>query len=458
MRAEDWVRLARELAAGSNPAAAAPATTTHTAPAGASDARALYLAGGSSRSGWLGGAAPRKLSKLWEFSEPGAMFLSTPAVRGGRVYGAYCVLDPPGSYGSVVCLDAATGRKLWSADFKDGKQDFKGFFSSPAVTADGKSLVIGQGLHPDYDSELACLDAATGSVRWLIPTPLHVESSPAIEGDIVVAGVGAVEDAEHKPKAHPDPAKDKNPGYVLAAEISTGKVLWKHEVNDPESSPAIADGVVYIGSGFNGNAVVALRLRETDEQLKAAGLTREIWRTPTPYPATGAITLAGNVVLVGCGNGDYVFQAPEPAGAVLAIDKATGEIRWTLDMPDGVLGPIAATGRVAIVPVRSGEVVAIELPEPGGAGRPEVLWRQMPRKGGRVLAGCALTESRVYVVTHDGFLTVLDAETGEVIEAVYANADPGEQGMSIATPLVAGGRVFVGTETGGLRCYGHGGN
>jgi outer membrane protein assembly factor BamB len=168
------------------------------------------------------------------------MFLSTPLVRGGRVYGACCILDLVGNFGAVVCLDAATGQRIWRAELKDASHDFKGFFSSPAMSADGKSLVIGQGLHPDYDSDLVCLDAETGKVKWLIDCPLHIESSPAIEGDMVVAGAGAVEDpATHLPARHGDPAKDKNPGYVFAARISTGKVIWKHVLNDPESSPAV---------------------------------------------------------------------------------------------------------------------------------------------------------------------------------------------------------------------------
>ncbi len=92
---------------------------------------------------------------------------------------------------------------------------------------------------------VVCLDAATGAVRWLAKTPLHLESSPAIWGDVVIVGAGAVEAGEdHKPKTHP--------GYVLAARLSDGEVLWTHDVNDPESSPALRDGVAYIGSGFNG--------------------------------------------------------------------------------------------------------------------------------------------------------------------------------------------------------------
>jgi len=453
MTPQDWVRLARELAAAERAGAGDSPAVAETPPT--SGDGALYFRGGNSRSGYLGGPSPTKLTELWTYREEYAMFWSTPLVRGGRVYAAWCALDPPDSYGAVVCLDAATGRRIWEADMKDATREFGGFFSSPALTADGKSLVIGQGLHPDYDSELVCIDADTGTVKWLIDCPLHIESSPAIAGDMVVVGAGAVEDpATYLPKSHRDPVKDGNPGYAFAARISTGEIIWKHAVNDPESSPAIADGVVYIGSGFNGRAVVALRLAETDEQLEAAGTGRQIWKTSAPFPATGAITLMEDLVLVGCGNGDYVFQAAEPAGAVMAMDKKTGQVRWTQPMDDGVLGPIAVRDRTAIVPVRNGEIVALDLAAAGKASR--VLWKTVPREGSRILAGTAFTGTHVYVVTHDGYLVVLNAETGDVLESVYVNAEPGEMGMSIGSPMVVAGRVYVGSETGGLRCYGSG--
>jgi len=70
-----------------------------------------------------------------------------------------------------------------------------------------------------------------------------------------------------------------------------------------------------------------------------------------------------------------------------------------------------------------------------------------------VLAGAAFTGTRAYVVTHDGYLVVLDSADGKILKSVYVNADPGEMGMSIASPLVVAGRVYVGSETGGVRCY-----
>ena len=59
---------------------------------------------------------PTHLRSVWEFKLPGASFLSTPAVRDGRVYGASCTVDVGGTFGSVLCLDAVTGRKIWQVE------------------------------------------------------------------------------------------------------------------------------------------------------------------------------------------------------------------------------------------------------------------------------------------------------------------------------------------------------
>ena len=78
-----------------------------------------------------------------------------------------------------------------------------------------------------------------------------------------------------------------------------------------ESSPVVEDGVVYIGSGFNGKAVVALRTG-TDEELrkpvKIAFVTSD-----APYPVTGAVTFVDGNIIVGGGNENFVFRDPNPA-------------------------------------------------------------------------------------------------------------------------------------------------
>jgi outer membrane protein assembly factor BamB len=216
-------------------------------------------------------------------------------------------------------------------------------------------------------------------------------------------------------------------------------------VVDPESSPAIHEGVAFIGSGLNGSGVVALRIAED-----LGGKDRLVWKTDTPFPATGSVTLHGDTLLVGCGNGDYVYAAPDPAGIVLALDRKTGNVRWSVPMPDAVLGTIAVHGGIAICPVRNGEVVALDLKSDG-----KVLWRRRISERSPALAGPAFTGTHVYATTSDGYLSVLGAATGKVLERVYINHEsaPGELGLTFSSPLVSGGRVFVGSETGGLRCY-----
>ncbi len=393
-----------------------------------------------SRRGHDGCPPPRSICPFWAHKSEGVMFLSSPALRGKRVYAGTALVDLTGKFGSVVCLDAAGGKVLWETT-DAGDLPLKPIISSPAVTADGARIIIGQGLHDDKDCALLCLDAATGKVLWQSPTPLHIESSPAVRGDMAVVGAGAIEGPDRKPTGHA--------GLVLAVRISDGKTLWTHELADPESSPAIGeDGTVYIGSGFNGSAVVALR-SGGDAELKAAGLSRQIWRTSLPYPVTGAISLCGERLLVGGGNGDYAFSSDKPAGMVAALDRRDGRILWQAPMGDAVLGPLACSEKIALCPVRTGELVALSPAD----GKP--IWSQRISGKAAVLSGCVLAGDKAIALSSDGYLALLDARDGRLLQKHYVNdpARPGQQGLSISTPTLAGNLVLVGSETGGLRAF-----
>lgn len=437
----DWVKFAEDLMRQDKLRQATIATTgATTAPVSAASSGPVGLGRDFTRCGYDGGPVPRDLHLLWQHDQENAWFLSSPAVVGGRVYASSCQSDVTGKLGTVFCLDARTGRLIWQSP-PDGEAPFKPFFSSPAISADGKYLIIGQGLHPDDNCELLCLETDTGKVHWKVKTPLHIESSPAIFGDMVVVGAGAIEDDEHKAISHP--------GMVVAVRISDGKDLWRAQVNDPESSPAIGeDGTIYIGSGFNGNAVVALR-RESDDELKAKNLSRILWRHPAPYPITGGVTLAGDLVLVGGGNSDYVYAAPHPAGVVLALDRKSGDVRWQANLPDAVLGTIAARGEKIICPVRDGRVLCLDSHD-GHA-----VWQINISGKAAVLSGCALAGPLAYATSRDGYLGVIDTDSRKLIDRVQLNADgkPGHDGLCLSSPTIVGGCVFVGSETGGLRCF-----
>jgi outer membrane protein assembly factor BamB len=385
-----------------------------------------------------GGLSPSGLIPAWSFKPEGTLFFGEPAIAPKRIYAAGCQADLGAYTGLLTCLDLDTGKPLWQIS-EDANGPLRPFFSSPALSGDGKFLVIGQGLHQDRDCSLLCFDTATGKQVWAAKTPLHVESSPAIFGDIAVVGAGAIEGENGLAVG--------DPGFVLAVDIPSGKTLWKQPVNDPESSPAIDEnGIVYIGSGCNGNAVVAMR-SDTDEELQKKNLDRVVWKTGVGQPMLAPITLAGRMVIAAGGNGDMVHSGNNPQGLLVALDRQDGKILWQTILPDAVLGAVAFLDGKLICPVRNGEVVALN------ASDGSVLWRARVSGKAPVLAGCAVTPDRIYAVSNDGYLVALAIGNGQVLEKIYLNdqSQPGT-GLTISSPQVTGNRIIVGSESGGLRC------
>ena len=84
------------------------------------------------------------------------------------------------------------------------------------------------------DKILYALDATTGAHLWGYTTRSPIESSPAVANGVVYVGVGV------------------NDNNVYALNASTGALLWQSPVGAVSySSPAVANGVVYVGSGDN---------------------------------------------------------------------------------------------------------------------------------------------------------------------------------------------------------------
>jgi outer membrane protein assembly factor BamB len=420
-RKTDWVAIAERFAREENSGTVVP-TTNQTSQSGDSFKK-------------ITGA-----KRLWEYPADEGWVLCRPAVANGKAFAGAAVQDVGSVFGTFFALSATSGEEIWKVD-KAGDEDLKPIFSSPAVSEDGRYVIVGQGLHEDSNCALVCFDTATRQLKWKVPTPLHIESSPAIKGDLVVVGAGAIEDNNHKPKG--------DPGFVLAVRISDGKLLWKHPVADPESCPAISDdGVVYIGSGFNGNAIVALRT-ETDDELKTKSLKREVWKAPASFPITGPVTLAGDLVLVGGGRSDFVFADPNPAGVVMAINRRDGSIKWQTPMPDSVLNRVAVADGKAYCPVLNGEVVALNIADGG------IAWKQAISGKAPIKAGALAVADVVFAASQDGYLAMLGAADGKIIQKHKLNHDtrPGEKGLTVSTPVIAGDKLYVGSETGGLRCF-----
>ena len=327
-----------------------------------------------SRSGFDGGTSPIKLKSVWNFRPDETMFLAVPIVAGKRIYAAACQADVSGYTGLLACLDADSGKPLWQIT-QAGDAMLKPFYSSPALTKDGKYILIGQGLHEDHDCALLCFEAATGQLRWSIKTSLHIESSPAIFGDIVVVGAARSKARTAKrpatramslPCAFPMARNYGGiPSMIRKAHLPWMKREWYSSAADSMETPLYA-----IHSA-------------PDEELAEKKLDRIAWHTDIGLPVVSAITLAEDKVIAGAGNSDFVYSNPHPRGLVIALDRKTGDIVWQTKFDDAVLGEIAYHEGKLICPVRSGEIAALNPAD----GR--VLWRTRLRGKVPMLAGCA---------------------------------------------------------------------
>ncbi len=393
----DWAKIGLNLIAHRHLTPQAGPVATHvtiaSAPVSApGDSCVASVLQDFSRCNDLGGGAPRNLATLWTFAPEGTLFLSSPRIVGKRVFAAGSEGDLGSFTGLLACLDADSGKPIWQVR-EVGNEPLKPFFSTPAITSDGRYVIIGQGLHNDRDCALLCFDAVTGRLVWQAPTPVHIESSPAIRGNMVVVGAGAIEGKDGRP--------DGDPGFVFAVDIHDGHLLWRYDVNDPESSSAIdSDGTVYIGSGFNGHAIIALR-SERDDALREKHLDRLLWKLDVAQPVVGAATLADDLIVFGAGNGDVVHSSVDAQGLVVAVDRKTGKLRWQQAFADAVLGPIAYRDKTLICPVRTGEVVALSATDG------KIMWRRPISGTSPVIAGCAVTGPEIVAASSDGHLAIL---------------------------------------------------
>jgi outer membrane protein assembly factor BamB len=122
------------------------------------------------------------------------------------------------------------------------------------------------------------------------------------------------------------------------------------------------------------------------------------------------------------------------AGWVLAIDEATGTVRWRV-LSDGRIGPIARSGWV-IVP--SGE--ALRAYRADGS----LVWNR--ELGSAVVAQLALDGDRIFAVLADRLLASLDLRTGNLKWVTPLTVDAGDL-------LAANGRLYFGASDGNFYCY-----
>jgi outer membrane protein assembly factor BamB len=182
--------------------------------------------------------------KVWETvtsrnfeNDRGSGPRGTPTFDGGRLY----VMT---GEGTVVCLDAATGKMLWQVDSVQkfgGSVPQWGYSESPLI--DGDRVIVMPG---GRGASLVSLDKKTGEVQWKSGSD-NAGYSSAILADVdgtkeVIALSGQ---------------------SAFAVQESTGEVLWRYDKVSNRTAniatPIYQDGTVFLSSAY-GTGCALLKL------------------------------------------------------------------------------------------------------------------------------------------------------------------------------------------------------
>jgi outer membrane protein assembly factor BamB len=293
--------------------------------------------------------------------------------------------------------------------------------SSPAVV--GNVIYVGSN-----DHNLYAIDATTGALLWKFPTHSRVAASPAVADGVVFVGsydgaFYAVDAATGKEKWHFLTTGERRfSGSRLHGMDPVGEVM-----PDPYdvflSSPAVADGLVYFGSGDR--FIYALDVATGQQK----------WRGRTGDVVHASPTVADGMLYVG--SWDAYFYA---------FDAKTGAYQWhfmtgtdpIIHNQVGIQSSAAYANGMLYFGCRDSMLYALD------AKTGEKKW-SFDNHGSWVVGSPSVRDGKVYFATSDSALFhVVDALTG-VEEFKVAFKWP-----MFSSPALAGDRAYVGANDGRL--------
>ena len=270
----------------------------------------------------------------WKFTT-GGLVRSHPAIWNGIVYFS-------SDDGFLYGLDADSGSEQWRADIGSTDMPSRGnlisqwdYQQSSPVVADG-IVYVGSAAKAVY-----AIDAATGSQIWKFDTVTWVRDTPAVAGGKVfigdrLANLYALDAATGAEKWRvqgcdiPSPLVVDGNVYcgsrsttdLRAWDAGTGELLWTFSFQSSwvDSSPRIEDGTLYIGSSD------LYALFAIDPKTGA-----QKWKFSTDAFAWCTPAISNGVVYIGS------YLPWEAVSDFYAVDAETGEQIWALSVPQGVV-------------------------------------------------------------------------------------------------------------------------
>jgi len=295
---------------------------------------------------------------------------------------------------------------VWKAYLGD---DYKNLVPSNTLVADGNVIVA-------YDKYLLALSTATGEPRW--KTVLY---EPPL-GDMLLLNNNIIITTAN--------------GTVLAFNPATGEQIWRCRLTDRvRNGPVLLDKLLLFTT--KSNTLEAIDLTDSGPTKQATVLIH----APDKIES-------GPVAL---GNSSYLLCYTD--GTLMRLE-ADGIKRWTIKLPNTVLGMTPATnGTIAVVTTANG-IYCVDPFERDTAA--SVRW--LYPCPDRATDSAILYGDRVYVASRDKTLHALDLATGNDVwthteQKVNPGASADKGGLNlpavpVAQPLLIGDSLLVRMENG----------
>ena len=362
----------------------------------------------SEESGWDPAALVEDPRILWRTNV--GLGYSGVAVKADRLY----TMGNVRGQDSVVCLDARTGREIWSYSYPARSMQYPGPRATPTIDGDAVYTL-------SSDGQLFCLTADRGRVRWQknivaefgarLPN-WGFAGSVVVEGDLLLVNAGVAGMALDKRNGklawtggagiggYATPVLYTQNGNRYAAifarkaiygvEVQTGRQAWSYPWvtgNDVNAAdPLVFEDRVFISSDYGaGSALLDISERQP----------RLLWRNGSMNSHFSSFVLIDGYIY---GNDGF---AGRRSGVFRCLDGATGQEMWSESLGFGSL--IAADGKLILLTEQGDLHIAWASPS---------AYREISRARSMLSSSCwtppVLCDGRIYLRNHRGELVCLD--------------------------------------------------
>lgn len=352
-----------------------------------------------------------------------SVFADTEATSGAVSIGAEVALtdwaqpggNPSNNPGHVSASASLT--RAWSSSIGTGSGNDRRLSAAPVVQG-GIIFTL------DAEGGVVASAASNGGRIWRSSiVPEGQSGRGVIGGGLAVGGNGLFVNSPY--------------GEVVAFDASNGQRLWSQNFDiSMRGAPTVVDGRVYTIDRNN----TLYALNSSDGEI--------VWSFNT-IPETGGLVGSASPAI---SSGTAVF--PLSSGDVVAMNTQRGEPVWTdslsrtgrvagfASLQDVSARPVIADGVVYVVGV-SGRMLAASLRDGRTVWEQNIASAHMPIVSGNT----------VFVVTVDGRVMAVDRANGNTRWSQQLDVGTRSQRHTYAGPVLAGGRLYVGTSQGELLVF-----